>query len=130
MARFIKFLSFILLLIGLAVSCEVTEGEGGTSSISGKVFVRDFDMDGEFKEEYYGGEWAVYIIYGDDTIYGDRMDTHFDGSYRFSSLYPGEYTIYTYSKCLSCPGEVEVKSVSVILDRNEDLVLEDLVVED
>lgn len=124
-------LIYTILIAGmLFFSCETIEGEGGTSSISGKVFVKDYDADGDLKDAYYAGEWAVYIIYGDEEIYGDRMDTHFDGGYKFSSLYPGEYTIYTYSKCLTCPGEKEVISMTVNLDRNDAVVLEDLEVID
>jgi hypothetical protein len=108
----------------------VIEGEGGSSSISGKLFVRDFDSEGFLIQEYYAGEWAVYIIYGDEEIYSDRMDTHFDGGYKFSALYPGDYTIFAYSKCDTCPGEFEVISVDVQLERGQDLVLDDIVVSD
>lgn len=124
-------LLFTILLTGiLFFSCETLEGEGGTSSISGKIFVKDYDTDGDLKDAYYPGEWPVYIIYGDDEIYGDKMDTHFDGGYKFTSLYPGQYTIFTYSKCASCPGGTEVISTDVTLDRSRALILEDLEVID
>ena len=126
----IRSILFALSVFFLLTACESVEGEGGTSSISGKVFVRDFDNDGELIDEFYAGEWAVYIVYGDDAVYGDKMDTHFDGTYRFSGLYPGNYTIYSYSKCESCPGEVEVVSVNVALERSTALSLDDLVVKD
>lgn len=130
MVKYIKILFFFCILFFTVQSCTVEEGEGGTSSVSGKVFVQDFNSTGFLEDEYYPGEWAVYIVYGDDEIYSDKFDTHFDGSFRFSSLYPGNYTIFTYSKCFPCPGEFEVKSVDIQLDRNEDLVLEDIVVID
>ena len=130
MARIIKLYSLIFIVFLSFQSCSIEEGEGGTSSISGKVFVQDFDSTGFLEDEYYPGEWSVYIIYGDDEIYSDRMDTHYDGTYKFTSLYPGNYSIFTYSKCFTCPGEFEVKRVDVQLDRNEDLLLEDIVVID
>jgi len=125
-----RYLFLALSLIFLISSCETTEGEGGTSSIEGKIFLRDFDADGDLKDEYYPGEWPVYIVYGDDTFYGDKVDTHFDGTYRFSGLYPGNYTIYTYSKCFSCPGEQEVMSLNVILERGTNALLDDITVKD
>ena len=111
-------------------SCTIEEGEGGTSSIAGKIFVRDLDSDGFLQDEFFGPEWPVYIVYGDDEIYSDRMDTHYDGSFRFSSLFPGNYTIFAYSKCFTCPGEFEVVKVEVSLDRGEDIFLDDIVVID
>lgn len=128
--KFILKALFLITSIGLFQSCTPTEGEGGTSSVTGKVFVKDYDADGDLKDTYYPGEWTVYIIYGEEKVYSDKMDTHYDGSFKFSSLYPGNYTVYTYSKCPTCPGGKEVKEVKFSLDRNEAKTLDDIVVLD
>jgi len=91
------------LAICLLGACERTEGEGGSSTIRGKIFVQDFDNDGDLKTEYYGGERDVFIVYGDSDFYDDKVDTHYDGSFQFEYLRPGNYQIYAYSECNDCP---------------------------
>jgi hypothetical protein len=39
----------------------------------------------------------VYIIYGDDASYGDRIRSGQDGVFEFKYLRPGKYTVYVYS---------------------------------
>lgn len=89
-----------LIFIAIAfVSCEKTEGEGGTSTIKGKVIVREYNGDFTIKlGEYPGQEVDVYIIYGDKDVYGDRFRTDWDGNYEFNYLQEGTYTIYALSK--------------------------------
>jgi hypothetical protein len=82
----------------LILSCEKEEGVGGTSTIKGKVKIREYN--GNFTYmigEYYAGDQDVYIIYGDDEVYGDKFTTHYDGTYRFDYLREGKYTIFAYS---------------------------------
>lgn len=83
----------------LFTACEKEEGEGGTNSIKGKVWVRNYN--GSFtslNNEYPGIAEDVYIIYGDDVSYGDRMEANHNGEYEFKYLREGDYTIYVYSK--------------------------------
>ncbi|MDQ3046383.1 MAG: hypothetical protein M3R27_02465 [Bacteroidota bacterium] len=92
----------LLLIAGFCLtlsSCKKGPGEGGTSSIKGKVWVTDYN--GEFtsvKGEYWGEDEKVYIIYGDDISYSDRISTGPGGEFEFKFLRPGKYTIYVYSK--------------------------------
>ncbi len=89
------------------ISCEKEPGEGGTNTITGKLFVKDYNSAGILKDEYFARDERVYIIYGDNASYSDFTRTNFDGTYQFHFLYPGKYTLFAYSKCLSCPGEEE-----------------------
>jgi len=80
-------------------SCKKEPGEGGNSSIYGKVYVKDYNATfTDLQEEYYGPDIDVYIIYGDDKSYGDRVKTSYDGTYEFKYLRTGTYHVYAYSK--------------------------------
>ena len=123
-------LNFVLLaLISLvAIGCTQPEGEGGTSTITGKVYAFNYNNSGILQEEYYLADEDVFIIYGDgDNFYDDSYKTSFDGSFRFQFLRPGTYTVFVYSDCISCPSGTEAISQTVeITNNNQDIVLEDL----
>jgi hypothetical protein len=88
----------ILLILGLA-SCEKGPGEGGTSTIRGRVVVHDYNGDFTIlRDTFPAAKEDVYIIYGDDYVYGDKFETSYDGSYEFNYLQEGSYTVYAYSK--------------------------------
>jgi hypothetical protein len=83
----------------IIASCENDAGTGGTSTIRGKVFVREYNGDFTIlRDEYPGAKEDVYIIYGDDYVYGDKFEANYDGSYEFNYLREGSYTVYAYSK--------------------------------
>lgn len=91
-----------ILLLGsfmLFAACEKEEGEGGTSSIKGSVFVKDYN--GTFPvmhSQYAGSGEDVYIIYGDDIGVGDKVEANHEGKYEFTNLREGKYTIFVPSK--------------------------------
>jgi hypothetical protein len=89
-----------LVILGLvSFSCKKDEGIGGTSSIKGKVIIRDYNTNfTELIEQYYAPDEEVFIIYGDDPVYGDKVTTNYDGTYEFNYLRDGNYKIYAYSK--------------------------------
>jgi hypothetical protein len=92
------FLPALLALIFFA--CDKPAGEGGTSTIHGRIWIRDFNTNfTQLQAEYWALEERVYIIYGGDTseFYDDDIRTSFDGSYEFSYLRPGKYAIFAYS---------------------------------
>ncbi len=83
----------------ITFSCKKEEGIGGTSSIKGKVIVRQYNSNfTELVEQYYATDEEVFIIYGDDEVYGDKVTTNYDGSYEFEYLREGNYKIYAYSE--------------------------------
>lgn len=96
--------AFLLLLssITLLPSCEKSEGQGGTSTITGKVYVKEYTQSGNLLAEYYAPEERVYIIYGTGNTFNDDTRTSFDGSFQFQYLNKGSYRIFAYSDCDTC----------------------------
>lgn len=106
-------------------SCDINEGPGGTSTISGKVWVLDYNSEFTYMySEYWAEDVDVFIIYGDDTIPSDDTNTGYDGSYRFQYLQEGNYTIYCMSKDTTgeSPSGNIPKTVSVLISDNGDEV--------
>lgn len=87
-------------------SCEKDPGEGGSSSIKGYVHVTDYNANFLIIQGYYDGanEW-VYLVYGDDTSYGDRINSEPDGTFEFKYLREGNYKIYVYSEDTTLAGK-------------------------
>ena len=103
LTQFRKQSIYICLVLSLfVISCKKTEGLGGTSTITGKVIVHDFD--GGFQspvpiEIRPVAKEDTYIIYGNDhSTYDDNYKTSFDGSYEFKHLQKGVYRLFAYSK--------------------------------
>ncbi|MFO7371398.1 MAG: hypothetical protein R6X09_14140 [Bacteroidales bacterium] len=121
-----------LLIFLLSISCEKDEGVGGSSSISGKVLVRQYNANFTvLTEEYYATDEDVFIIYGNDQVYGDKTSTHYDGTFRFDYLREGDYTLYAYSEdSANYPSqhEIPVMMQVSISGRNKDIVLDDIVI--
>lgn len=96
-----KKLAYLILLSVIFLSCKKGPGEGGRTSIIGKVWAEEWD-DISYSVHYDSlDHWAmdeeVYIIYGDDASYGDRIRTGPDGVFEFKYLREGDYTVYVYS---------------------------------
>jgi len=94
------FLFFLVLFSGvLTFSCAKEAGEGGNSSIYGKIIAHNYNAEfTTLKGIYPAADEDVFIIYGDDRSCSDRVSTSYDGVYEFKYLRPGDYTIYVYSK--------------------------------
>jgi hypothetical protein len=93
-----------LLTITLAIfsaSCSKPAGEGGQATITGRVHETNFSMNAGIyvqNAQYYAPDCDVFIIYGDDASYGNKVSTGPDGVFEFKYLRKGSYTIYVYSK--------------------------------
>jgi len=118
----------IIIIAGIILSvsvssCSKEAGEDGNSSIYGKVYVKDYNATFTvLQEEYYGPDIDVYIIYGDDKSYGDRIKTSYDGTYEFKYLRPGAYHVYAYSKDSTLQTNASVpaiKDVEITKKRQE-----------
>ena len=124
----------MLALAGLFIifiSCRKEPGEGGKSTIYGKVFVKDYNSTfTHLDEAYYGHDIWVYIIYGDDKDYGDRIRTSYDGTYEFKYMYPGTYHVYAYSKdsTLQTLAPVPVIKEVIVPKKTQDVEVPDLVI--
>ena len=117
-----NFLIIISILCStLLLSCKKGPGEGGRTSIIGKVWAEEWD-DISYTVHYDSlDHWAadedVFIIYGDDVSFGDRIRTGPDGVFEFKYLREGDYTIYVYSEApqnSSAAGKIAIsKRVSI-----------------
>lgn len=125
----IKYL-LVLTAIFTILACNKTEGEGGTSTIEGKILTINLNNDGETISQYYAMDEDVFIIYGESsTVYNDKTSTSFDGKFRFNNLMPGKYTIFAYSQCDACPSGEEVMTKTIeITDKNQVIVMDDLII--
>lgn len=125
----IKNVVLILIASLLLSSCEKEEGVGGTSTIVGKIYVKEYNSSGDLKSEYYAPEEDVYIIYGDDDIYSDDFKTNYDGSYRFQYLRKGTYTIFAYSEDEDADAEISPVMIEVEITKNNQTVeAEDIII--
>lgn len=109
-----RFLILISTALFLTVSCKKVEGPGGSSSIIGKVHAEVYDGANNLINQYDIPKEDVYLIYGEDgTFYDDDVETSFDGTFRFDYLERGNYQLFVYSKCPTCPSGKEVVLVDV-----------------
>lgn len=104
----------------------------GNSTIRGKIFVKDYDSDFLFLErKYYGPDEYVYIIYGNDLTYSDRVKTDINGVFEFRNLRKGPYKVYAFSKDLSENSDskkVIVEAGALITAKNQIIEIPDLVI--
>jgi len=101
----------------LLTSCEKPAGEGGNSTISGKV-VKEYRLvlPNPSTAQYTvpGADENVYIIYGDEVGVGDNIETNYKGEFEFDYLRPGKYTIYTYSEDTTGTNEFDPNRMPII----------------
>lgn len=97
--QYLLAISVLILALLSVMSCEKSAGEGGNATITGSVWVRNYNSTfTSLLSEYAGVKEDVYIVYGDNVGYDDKVETDYLGYYRFSYLRPGKYTIYVFSK--------------------------------
>jgi hypothetical protein len=126
-----RFFGLLILAILPVSGCLKEPGIGGTSTITGKVFAHDYNAEGtNLRASYYAPDEDVYIIYGNDSIFSDRTQTSYDGSYRFEYLRPGTYTLFAYSKNMvtKLPPPVPVKKTVQIQTERQIVQVEDIVI--
>ncbi|MEO8146378.1 MAG: hypothetical protein ABI723_02015 [Bacteroidia bacterium] len=130
-------LTFVLFTIIVISSCKKEPGEGGTSSIKGKIITRDYQgaffPGSTFYVEYPELEQDVYIIYGDGTTFDNRTRTSFDGSYEFNYLRKGSYQVFVYSDDTNFvapapSGKVVVEQKVEITKNKSDITVPDMMI--
>jgi len=94
------FSTFLLLILSMVLfSCSKEEGSGGNSTIYGKIIAHDYNAEfTDLKGIYPAADEDVFIIYGNDRSYSERIRTNYEGVYEFKYLRPGNYTVFAYSK--------------------------------
>lgn len=126
-----RLLFHCLLVCGLATffyGCTKGPGEGGTSTIAGKIYVKNYNGSGILVSEFYAPEERVYLLFGDATFYGADTRTSFDGSYEFPYLKKGDYTIFAYSDCDTCASKVIAVQKQVTITSNHSRITVDDIV--
>lgn len=89
----------IIILCVAAFSCSKEAGDGGNSTIYGKIIAYNYNAEfTNLKGIYPAADEDVYLIYGEDRSYSERVRSNYNGVYEFKYLRPGDYTIYAYSK--------------------------------
>ena len=120
----------IVLSVFVLGGCSNLPGDGGTSTITGKIYTELYNESNILYQEYYSPDEKVYIVYGDNIGYDDEVSTSYDGTYKFEFLRKGTYTIFVYSDCLGCPGSFETRMIEIeITDNNSVIELEDIIIE-
>jgi hypothetical protein len=119
---------FLILLVCLVsfFSCSKYEGQGGGATIKGVVVERRYNSLGNVIASYPAPDQDVYIIYGsENTFYDDDIKTSFDGSFEFRYLRKGNYQVFVYEDCNTCPsGKKEVLKQVEITEKNQTLILD------
>ena len=97
--------SIFLIIAVLALSfsgCKKYEGQGGRSKITGKLTVNEkLYINGALAQtvSYPGATEDIYIVYGtQDSIFDDKVECNYDGSFSFNYLFPGTYTVFAYNE--------------------------------
>ena len=117
MNRILKLFVTLVAMTLLLPACNKNEGKGGTGTIQGFVkLVHHPDDDFTLPSDtLVAAKTDVFIVYGDETYFGDDVETGADGMYQFEYLTPGHYTVYAYSTLPS--GEKVAVSEAVQLER-------------
>jgi hypothetical protein len=130
--RIASCLALLYAAIFSLTSCEKEEGQGGTSSITGRVVVRQYNSNfTTLVEQYYATDENVFIVYGDDEVYGDKTSTHHDGTFRFDYLRKGTYTVYAYSEDSAyypSQHEIPVMRQVRITGKNQDITIPEIII--
>ena len=117
----------IIVLVFAAVGCTKVPGEGGNSSIKGKVSIEYrlvLTNPATSQATVPGADEDVFIVYGDHTSPDDRVNTNYNGEFEFRDLRPGDYTIYVYSRDttgdpLAHPTRMPITLATEITDRKQ-----------
>lgn len=115
----------------LLAACTPDAGLGGMATVTGVVMVEDWNSTfTSINSTYPAMREDVFLVFGDEPTFGEDVETHFDGTYRFQYLYPGKYTLYAYSDRLATPGNTNtrepVKLSFEITEKRQMLTLDTL----
>lgn len=118
-------LLIFMLCIPFLNSCRKGPGPGGKGTIHGRIY--EYNYNKEFTSlqgQYFKGDHEVFLQYDGENTYAEKISSHYDGTFEFEYLLPGNYTVYTYSKdsTLSTPGNIVIVR-EVEIEKKESLDL-------
>lgn len=110
-----------LIILSLFCACEKGAGEGGTSLVVGEVWAEEWD-DGTYtfhtpSQDRYGADEDVYLVYGSDVSYSQRLKASPSGKFEFKYLRKGTYTVYVYSGASVPGGKVAIEKTFTISEN-------------
>lgn len=118
---------WIAALLLFVISCSKPEGEGGKSSITGKIFFIDYpSSESNQLDTIPASDEDVYIVYGNGTLQDDDTKTNYEGKYAFNYLRTGDYSIFVYGRN---PDSAEIKVPQVYnfsIGKKEDFAAPDI----
>ncbi|MES2593603.1 MAG: hypothetical protein V4608_17090 [Bacteroidota bacterium] len=118
-----KLISYFIIVITVTIcSCKKQAGEGGSSTIKGTINIEEWNSTftiHDVTKDRLGADVDVYIVYGDDITYGNKLKSSPDGIFEFKYLRKGVYTVYAYSKDPSPDGKVAVKIKAEITGKKQ-----------
>lgn len=122
-----KLLSFLVLSVisSFLFSCAKEAGEGGNSTIYGKIIAYNYNAEfTNLKGVFPAADEDVYVIYGSDRSYSQRIRSNYEGVYEFKYLRQGDYTVYAYSKdsTLTLPSGLYAVIRKVKITKNRETV--------
>lgn len=114
-----------LLLSLFSLSCEKSEGLGGTGSISGTIMEQFYNDDYSLLiHEKAAVDEEVFIVFGNSKELGARVRTNNLGQFRFKYLYPGNYQVFFISEDSSSVLNMDTEKLyDLELDRGQELEL-------
>ena len=120
----LKIKLIISLIVIVLFSCNKVEGVGGNGTIKGKVSVANINVLGTVTDTYDAQGEDVYIIYGDlDNTHDDDVNTSHDGTFEFKYLNTGNYEVFVYSECLTCPnGQDSLIKINTSIESRSDVI--------
>ena len=124
--------TFVVILV--ATACSQDEGVGGNSHIRGKLMVNYYNDDFSqllSSEPLPAQDEDLFLIFGEDSVVGEKTSTSYTGDFEFEYLWPGNYKLFYYSEDTlpSLSNKIDTKIVrEITLAKNETKILNDLVI--
>ncbi|MCE3294478.1 MAG: hypothetical protein K0R65_192 [Crocinitomicaceae bacterium] len=114
------YIILIALFCFTLLSCRKEAGEGGKASINGLVWLKEYNGNfGSLLLERAAYDEYVYIQYGDEINYSDRVKTNHEGRFEFKYLRPGKYKVYFYSKDPEDKDNINPEEMMVVMQDVE-----------
>ena len=126
--NYVKQLTSLLPIMGILLfsyGCKKLPGEGGGAFIQGKALHELYAPNGDILGTEVTLEEDIYIIYGDNTFTDDDVSTDKNGMFEFKYLRKGDYTIYAFEDCNTCPDEKNAVELMLTIADNKDVVIAD-----
>lgn len=129
-AKYCIICSFLLAL----TACRKDPGIGGDAKVYGKIYYKHYNSTfTTLINEGYLSDTYVYIVFGENVNYGQRIKTNYKGEFEFKYLYKGDYKIYSYGldSAAMVNGQLPISEKASVVnfeitDRKQELVLENL----